>query len=607
MTARKFLPLWIVVAGLLAYGNSLFASFVFDDISSIVNNPRVRALWPPWVSMLHTFRPIVDFTFAGQYALGGLDPWGYHLGNVAIHVLAGLVLFGVMRRTLSSGVAARHYGPAADRLALAVALIWMVHPLQTESVAYVAQRAESMMGLFYLLTLYCAIRGAGASRPGIWSAMAVGSCVLGMGCKPVIATAPLTVLFYDKIFLAGNLRGALRRRWLMYLGLAATWGLLAALTIWAPSPAEQGAGFGYKGVTPLTYALTQPIVLLHYLRLSFWPVGLVIDYSWPVASAWTQILPPLLLVGTLLLGTIWALFRVPAWGFLGVWFFLTLAPSSSFIPLADLAAEHRMYLSLAAVAVLFVLGVWVIARRRAPIFLGVVALLTVGLMALTFARNRDYGSELVMWQDTILKRPGNARALINAGGILVKQHRIDEAISYFLEALQHSPDHAMAHCNLGLAKAAQGRWEEAHAEYEKALELKPDYAEAHNNLGILLFQQGRVDEARAHYAQALAINPDHVAAQVNLGNLLFHEDKLAEAVARYEIALKLDPDIAETHNNHGMALFKLGKVEDAIRHYAHALQLNPDYAEAHHNMGLALRQQGKAEEATRHFQAAGKK
>ena len=176
-------------------------------------------------------RPVVSLTLAINYALGGMNVWGYHAVNLAIHILAAWTLFGVMRRTLLLPALQERFGSAATPLALAAALLWTIHPLQTESVTYVIQRTESLVGLFYLLTLYCVIRGAdvrpASDRPGT-RAPSAASCLLGMATKEVMVTAPLIVLLYDRTFLAGSFREAWRRRCGLYLALAATWGVVAA-------------------------------------------------------------------------------------------------------------------------------------------------------------------------------------------------------------------------------------------------------------------------------------------------------------------------------------------------------------------------------------------
>ena len=352
----------LVAFGAAAYFSSLHGVFIFDDKPAIVENPAIRQLWPLG-PILRGPRPVADLTFAVNYAIGDFHVIGYHLVNLAVHILAALTLFGIVRRTLSLPPLAERFGSAASALALAVALLWMAHPLQTESVTYIVQRAESLMGLFYLLTLYCAIRGfSSPDHRAPWHAAAVAACALGMAVKPVMVSAPLVVLAYDRLFVAPSLKSALRRSGRLYLGLAATWLILALLVSRYPA-GQPTAGFGMELLTPWQYARTQFGVIAHYLALSFRPWPLCLDYGWPVAWDVRDILPPALLVLALAGATLACLRRASPLAFPGVWFFLILAPTSSVMPIHDLCFEHRMYLPLAAVVALTVTGAYAAGRR----------------------------------------------------------------------------------------------------------------------------------------------------------------------------------------------------------------------------------------------------
>jgi Flp pilus assembly protein TadD len=580
------LPALIIIgAGLYAYHNSLRGPFVFDDLGGILNNPTIRQLWPPWRALSPpqannpvSGRSVANFSLALNYALGGLNVWGYHVVNLAIHILAALVLYGVVRRTLLCPSLRNRYGNEAGWLALAVALIWVVHPLQTESVTYLIQRTESLMGFFFLLTLYCVIRGAASSDQRAWYAAAIVSCALGMGSKEVMVVAPLTVLLYDRAFLSRSFREALRARAALYAGLSACWLVVVGLV--ASSSQARSAGFGLS-VTPWEYARTQPGVILHYLRLSFWPSPLVVDYyDWPVARTVATVVPPGALVLALLAATLWAARRRPYLGFLGGWFFLTLAPTSSVLPLiGEFVAERRMYLPLAAVIALVVIGWHVVFRgicrrlgwetgRRRIVEVVVLAAMVATLAQLTVRRNDDYRSEVSLWTDVVAKRPGNARGHHNLGSTLATQGKLDEAIAHYREAIRIRPD------------------------------FRPDFPEAHNYLGIALARQGKLDEAIAHYSEALRINPAYAQAHNNLGAALATQGKLDEAIAHYSEALRINPAYAEAHNNLGVALATQGKLDEAIAHYSEALRINPAYAEAHNNLVSALATQGKLEHSS---------
>ena len=370
----------LVVAGFGAYATSFAGVFIGDDTDAIVLNQNLKSLSPLSKAMTAPAdttlagRPIATLSFAINYAMapssardameprpgaGPDDPfyrnvWGYHATNLLIHVLAGLALFGVVRRSLTVPALRDRFGGASTSLAFGVALLWLVHPLHTDSVTFLVQRVESLMGLFVLATLYCAIRAvettgtAGTTGNAlVWSAAAVAACALGMGTKEVTFAAPILVAAWIFLF-RPDLKLWESPRWLM-LGLASTWIILAALLL-TQNSRSLSVGFGIGGWTWWLYLRTQAAVIVHYLRLVFWPHPLVFHYAWLPAGSWLEVLPQILLLATLGLGTLWAFIRRQPVAFFGVWFFLILAPSSSILPIAsEVAAEHRMYLPLAAV------------------------------------------------------------------------------------------------------------------------------------------------------------------------------------------------------------------------------------------------------------------
>ena len=513
----------ILVLGAAAYFNSLRGPFIFDDTPAIIENSAIRQLWPLG-PILRGPRPVADLTFAANYAIGRLHVTGYHLVNIAVHILAALALFGIVRRTLTMPlIAGRFDDAAATLLGFCAALIWMVHPLQTEAVNYVVQRAESLMGLFYLLTLYALIRAVSSPQPAAWSVAAVVACALGMGCKQVMVTAPAALLLYDRTFIAGSFREALRRRWGFYLALAATWLILAHSILAAFSPHPDSAGFALAGVTPLAYARSELGVVLRYLELAFRPTGLCLDYSWPVAVQPRQFVPGAIVVGGLLAVTLWAVVRRPKWGFAGAWFFLLLAPTSSVLPISDLAFEHRMYLPLAAPAVAAVVAACLAAERllgrpgesreaRKRLALGITVLLALcaaaGLGAMTLRRNAQYRSEISIWEDATRKRPQNPRAWSNLGNAYANASRYSEAIRSCDKALELEPNFPEAYYNRGLAYAGIGRPTDAIRDYDKAIAWKPHFTAAYNNRAIAYARAGRSDEALLDYDEALKLNAD---------------------------------------------------------------------------------------------------
>jgi tetratricopeptide (TPR) repeat protein len=606
-------PLIIVAAGLIAYSNSFGGGFVLDDMLNIVGNPRIQRLWPPWPVLTGSNRPVVELSVAINYALGGLNPWGYHAVNLVVHLLAGLVLFGIVRRTLESGMFQGRQSRTPSWLAAAVATIWVVHPLQTESVTYIIQRAESLMGLFLLLTLYCTIRGAASARPRPWYTAAVCACLLGMGSKEIMASAPILVLVYDRLFLAASFKEVARKRWPLYLGLAATW-LLLAVEVLRLTVNRQDWSL-VADLTPWRYAITQPAVIAHYLRLALWPHPLVLDYAWRPADALSAALPSIALMLVLLAATVWSLHRKFWAGFWGAWFFLILAPTSSIFPIADLAVEHRMYLPLAAVVVVAVVGGhgvleallarWGLpeqGRRWVEALPVVAAVASLGF--LTIHRNADYRSPLVMWNDVVAKAPDNPRAQNNLGNVLSSQGRSAEALPHYAEAVRLKPDYVDAQYNLANALSRAGRRDEAVAHYTEVLRLAPAHPEAHNNLGLVLKAQGRVADAIAHYTEALRLKPAFAEAYINLGLALASQGRLGEAIGQYAQAARLRPDLPEAQNDWGVALARQRRFDEARAHFLEALRIRPGYADAYHNLGTALMDQGRLEEALAQYDQA---
>jgi len=645
---RRVLPSVLLVAAVAAvYSNSFSGAFLFDDIYHIVENERIRQLWPPW-DLLTVERPVVEFSLAVNYALGGLKPWGYHAFNLVVHILAALTLFGLVRRMIianvecgiwsaESAMAEPPHSPfrihhSAYAIAFAVALLWAVHPLQTQSVTYVIQRGESMMGLFYLLTLYCAIRGLHSSRRLGWYGAAIVACALGMASKAVMVTAPLMVVLYDTVFLrrgtaatsSGTPRGlkpAARYvscpRWVLYAGLTATWGVLwlCGVTSEVLDPAAQTyVGFGYRGTTPLGYAATQVGVMVKYLCLCFCPMGLCLDYDWPVAKTFDVIVPPALVILMLLAATGWGLARRSWLGLAGAWFFVILAPTSSFIPIKDPAFEHRMYLPLAAVIAVVVIGGRVLmddllsrlsVHGKGLVFrMGLVIIAAGALGYGTFERNKDYASDVTLWADVAVKRPHSARARVALGNALLARNRVDEAIAVYREADRIQPNRADALCGMGMGLARKGALDEAVAAYRESLRLDPNLAKAHYNLGNALSRQGKIDESIRSLRESLRIQPRFADAHCNLGNALAAQGQLDEAIMEYREAIRIKPTLANAHKGLGDVLVRLGQVDEGIAALREAVRIQPDYANACANLAAALFDRSEFEEAAKHAREA---
>ena len=550
--ARSFGWIAIIVGVLIAYANSFQAPFVFDGANYLYEPDTVRDIssFDKILKLLDKgqTRALAYLTFGIDYRIYKYDERGWHTTNTAIHICAALALYGIARHAFRSWRARPYFEGVEERAALIVALVWAVHPLNTQSVTYLYQRQESLMGMFYLLTLYSLTKVADAQSAGrfgfYWAALSVLACTAGMASKEVMITAPLVVLWYDRVFCARSWGELVRRRGFYYLALSATWGMLYWLMsrTWGD---YASAGILDSGrVTPMEYALTQPGVIARYIRLALLPYGLNIDYAWPKAATWPlpdasgaitwlpsdvhwpAVTRGFAVVGGLVMLTFLAMFRAPALGFLGGAFFLILAPTSSVAPIIDYCFEHRMYLPLAPLLALVVVGVWqgwrAMAARRpfSPAIVSAVAeatawLAVATLIALTLMRNYDYRSATALWGDAARKAPQNPRAQYNYGVYLQIDGEIDHAIEQYHRCVALDPNYTDAYLNLGRLAVHRGKAEEAEQYFldllEKTQELEGyhQHAEATYSLAKLRFDAQDPGTARYHLDRLFLYRPEH--------------------------------------------------------------------------------------------------
>jgi tetratricopeptide (TPR) repeat protein len=526
----------IVVAGFIAYWNGLSTPFLFDDETGVVRNQQIREVWPldealsPPAETPVARRPLVNLTLAINYAFSGLQTRGYHITNLLIHLLAALTLFGIVRRTLLGLRLRQGYGRQARQvsdlraslardsmlIAFSAALIWTVHPLNSELIEYVVQRTESLMALFYLLTLYSAIRAFEAGkRGGKWRFAAVLSCAAGMLSKETMVTAPIVVALYDRLFLFDSFRQAMQKRRPFYLALAATWVIVAVALA---SEGRSSVGFS-SGTSPWTYLLNQADVVTQYLKLTVWPRALVLDYGLPQALTLPDVIVPALVLLLLLALTIAALIYAPEIGFLGACFFIILAPTSSIVPIAtEVGAERRMYLPLAGLVVLAVVGIymvgWRIAGQRRAVIAAVVAAVAISAAATarTIARTREYSSRLEIARTIVERRPtGRAHFLLATE--LIAAQREDEAMEEFRASAR---DYPPAHFGLGVELAGKQRIDEAITELNEFIRLRPDdpvVIPARDLLGQLYLAKGQFGAAEDQFTLVLEKEPTHASAR----------------------------------------------------------------------------------------------
>jgi len=579
LTARQA-ALFVAVITCVAFLNSFAGKFVLDDIQDIQHNPSLERLFPPWDAMFVgnklPARPLPYLTFAIDRAIWGVRPFGYHVTNLLIHVIAALALFSIVRLTLLSPRLRDRWGDRAVPLAMVITMIWAVHPLQTQAVTYVYQRIESMTGMFCLVSLACYARAAdrviGIHRtatgwPISWLAGSVVAAAAAMSSKESAVALPLLILAYDWFFVAPeppaawthSLRG---RRWYVAI-LTSTW-LLIGLQIAAQSAKYQE--FTEKNHLSFHYALTQSGVIIRYLQLAIWPVGQQFDYSsWPVATSVWQVLPALATIVAMLAITVVGTLQRQAWAWLGVVFFLALAPTSSIMPIEAVANEHRMYVALAAVVAAIVMGSvdladWIAARRPgslpgdARIPAAVAGVVIMLLMFTTQFRNQLYSKVGSIWLDVLSKDPDNYRANWMMASLLDSAGDPESAGLFAERSLRSKPttfvftDRASGHIRRGDLVGAETLYRRGLALQQEL--LPPDDKAVLATIGdltMMLRRVGKRDEAESLCATSIdamtrKLGPDDpvtltAAATIAEGLSRKGDHAAAERLARETLAV----------------------------------------------------------------------
>lgn len=600
MIRSNHLRLILVAAVAAAYATSVHGGFVFDDLPWIVDNEAIRALWPPWVTAAGTLRPLLFYSLAVNYAVSGLSPWSYHLVNGAIHAATGLLLFGLLRRGLRLPRVDGALGARGEGLAFATVLLWLVHPLNTQAVTYVIQRGESLASMWLAAALYAFVRGVQAPpRARRWHALVVGCWLAALATKEIAVVLPALILACDILLISGSLAGCLRRHRELYAALAVP---VAAALVLAPI-LRPGTLTGLltgdaQDVTRWQYAATQAGVLLRYLRLAVWPLGLSLDHELQPVAGIGEAWPALAAVAVLVGGIAWLAWRRRPLALLGLWPLLVLAPTSTVVPLRDLLVEHRMYLPLVAPLFLVVLAAErSLGARRGRLRPALLGISTVVLAALTAQRNADYASELSLWAPAAAETDAGRRYynlqlefVLGDGGVL------DPPVICVAEVTAAEGSHLPQAASLIAAGDAAGA--------RRVLEAGPVSTSGLNLLGVARWIQGDTRAAEARWRWATTEPAAGAVPFVNLGCALLARGDTTGALDQLREAVARDPGLPEARFDLGTVLAMSGQHAAALTHLEAASAARPGYVEADNNAGAALEGLGRMAEAQQRYRRA---
>jgi len=463
------------------------------------------------------------------------------------------MFFLLVRKTLRLSATKENLRQNADLLALSSAVLWLLHPVQTQAVTYIIQRAESLMGLFFLSALLFSSQYF-TSKKWSWLVAAAAVSLLAGLTKEVALVLPLMVFFYDRTFISKSFREALKNHRLLYSALSLTWVVMIYLYLTTNPEEKLTAGFGMQGMSPLLYLINQPAVILHYLGTALWPSNLIFDYEWPAVSQLRFLWPSILVLVSWVVVLIAAYRRYRVLSFLLLSSLIILLPSSSVIPLKDLIFEYRIYLSLSCLSIVLVFSIFYLAQRfvslrsRQAFFISCIAITAIILGGMTYQRNKVYVDEQHIWLDVIRKQPFNARAFNNLGEYWMRQGRDEEAKKAFLQAAALNTSYPDVYANLSTVAGRQGKPEEALEYAKKAIVVSPDFAIAQNNAGSSLAQMGRYAEAVPYFQKTIELGFVEEGVFLNLAAALANSGQPLQAVSVLKKSLAVYPQSQETRD-----------------------------------------------------------
>jgi tetratricopeptide (TPR) repeat protein len=568
----------ITAVGLLAYSNTFDVPFHFDDKDAIVKNPVIKNLGN---FFLHTggyeYNPrrfLGYLTFALNYSIGGLDVTGYHVVNLAVHIINALLVYALVLLTFRTpALRASSLSSYAGLLALCAALFFVVHPIQTQAVTYIVQRFTSLTALFYLLSLCLYVKWRVAreehlsgNRKGLWLyVLSLVTIVMAMKTKEIAFTLPIIIALYEFMFFEGRLK----RRILYLIPVFSTMFIIPLTLLGMDKPIGElisdvsEATRVQTNLSRLDYLFTEFRVIVTYIRLLFLPINQNLDYDYPIYDSFfdPNVILSCLFIAALLGIGVYLLYRsrpashhsrLIAFGIF--WFFITLSVESGIIPIVDVIFEHRVYLPSVGFILVCVTGLAMLVERvnrKVAVRIIVVGVVTAVVMlgGMTYGRNRVWQNEITLWEDVVMKSPEEFRPHLNLGSIYAEQNRFDEAISEIKTALQLRPDYSDAYNSLGVAYSKQNLLDEAISAYKTAVQLRPDYADAYNNLGDAYAKQNRLDEAISAFKTALLFKPDYADAYSNLGVVYAKQSRFDEAISAFKTALQFRPDHDNARKN----------------------------------------------------------
>ncbi|MGA2603615.1 MAG: tetratricopeptide repeat protein [Verrucomicrobiia bacterium] len=604
MIAARKLSGWgsavIVLLTVAAYFPALHGGFVWDDDDHLTANLAMTAphgLRMIWSSLsVSRYYPLTLTSFWLQRRLWGLNPMPYHMVNIGLHAINGVLLFLVLQRL-------------RVRAAWLAAAMWALHPVNVESVAWVTELKNTQSGFFFFIAVLCFLRFETDGRHR-WYGLALLSGTAALLSKPSTVVLPLVLLLCHS-WQRGRWRWKDILRTVPFFAMALLMSVLTIVEqrghILNQASAEWSLGIAER-------FLVASRAIWFYAKKALWPVDLAFVYPrWDIRIA--SILAWLPLAGLGAVGLVLWVWRSRPWGHAALfglgYFACALLPVLGFFDVYyfrySFVADHFQYLASAGIVTMVAGGIVNILGRQSlwpsPLKTAVSLAPLAALTVLTWQQTQMYVNGETLFRRTIQLNPRCWMAYNNLG-VLVSSNRIEDAMEMYHQSLAINPSNAEAHVNIGNALLQLGQLAGAREQYQEAAHLRPGFAEAHHNLGVVLSRLGQRQEAREQWEQAVRIDPNYADAHVNLGTTLAQMGDTEGAIRHLTLALQIKPDNVEALDDLGNVMMGLGRVQQAIRYYEQALRLKPDSVQAHNNMGIALTRLGQVEKAITHWKQA---
>lgn len=576
--------LLLVAAVVVAYHPAWHGGFIWDDDAYVTGNKLLwssdglKRIWFSFDSPSQYF-PLTYTVLRLEYSLWGLDPSGYHWVNILLHAANALLLWQLLRKLNVPG-------------AWLAAGIWALHPVQVESVAWITELKNVLMGFFFLLALLAWVDFVDGKPERKWFnyTLAIVFYALSLFSKTTACTLPVALL----LILWLKNRPLQLRRWLEIVPFVAVGMGMGLLTVWWERFHQGTQGESFAMAMPDRLLLMSRTIWFYAGKL-IWPVNLTFSYPhWNIAvtDPWAYFWPALTIgCGVLIFYLRRFVGRSVEVG--ALFFVSTLVPVSGAIMLYTFlysyVADHYQYVANIGLIALAAAGMSLALGGKQKVLLpaagtGLILLLAI----LTWRQCGMYSDIETLWRTTYARNPGSWMAHNNLGLRLRYQGKTDEAIAQFQEVLRIDPQKAEAHYNIGITSMQKGKPDDAIAQYRQALQLDPNYLDAYVNLGDALVQEGKLDDAMAQYVAALKIRPNDATTHYNLGTVLFRQGKVDEAIAQFQRAVEIKPEHWPAQDNLGAALMQTGRLGEAIAHFQAGLRINPDDAEACNSVAWIL-------------------